>query len=103
MGDTGDHIFGVDGIGIKRAYNLIREYETVHDLAASLPVPGKQLFIQNLNKSGDLIIQNLDLVDLPSYYYEAILHASKANQADYISELETVVEEIVNDKYNMFK
>lgn len=101
QGDRGDSVPGVDGIGVKRAYNLVREFGSVHDLVGALPLPGKQLYIQNLNKSADLLLKNLELMDLPSYYYEAILHAARTYELDYIEELEKVIEDINNDRYSM--
>lgn len=72
MGDPGDSINGVDGIGAKRGYALLREYGTVMDIIDSMPIPGKQQFIKNLNNSADLLMRNIQLVDLPSFSAEAI-------------------------------
>ena len=99
QGDSGDSVPGVDGIGIKRAYNLIRQYDSVHDLVGAIPLPGKQLFIQALNSSSELLLKNLELMDLPSYYMEAIVHAGKVYGKDYINILESIVEDIKNDKF----
>ena len=101
QGDRGDSVPGVDGIGVKRAYNLVREFGSVHDLVGALPLAGKQLYIQNLNKSADLLLKNIELMDLPSFHYEAILHAASANNQDYIKELDNILEDIRNDKYSM--
>lgn len=101
QGDSGDSVPGVDGIGIKRAYNLIREYGTVHDLAGALPLAGKQLFIQALNGSYDLLLKNLELMDLPSYYFEAISHASELYEGNYIEELEQIMGDVASGKYSM--
>lgn len=72
MGDDGDTIPGVYGIGNKRAYNLIREYGSALDIYDAIPLPGKQQFIQNINKSADLIMLNYELMDLLTYCEEAI-------------------------------
>lgn len=101
QGDRGDSVPGVDGIGIKRAYNLVREYGTVFDLVGVLPLPGKQQYVQKLNDSEDLMLLNLELMDLPSYYLEAINHASNTYEEDYLAYLEKVKMEILNDKYKM--
>lgn len=101
QGDRGDSVPGVDGIGVKRAYNLVREFGSVHDLVGALPLPGKQLYVQNLNKSADLLTKNLELMDLPSYYYEAIEHASKVYEGNYFEKLEEILQEIRSDKYSM--
>lgn len=72
QGDTGDSIPGVEGIGIKRAYNLLREYESAYDIYDSIPLQGPQKFIQNINNSGDLILKNYKLIDLISCCEDAI-------------------------------
>lgn len=72
MGDSGDNIKGVEGIGPKRATELLTKYGTVFDILDSIPVPGKQKFIQKLNESKDLIQLNLQLVDILSYCEDAI-------------------------------
>jgi len=68
QGDSGDNINGIPGIGIKRAYQLIKQYGSAHNVYASLPLPGAQKFIQELNNSGDLILRNYDLMDLMDTY-----------------------------------
>jgi DNA polymerase-1 len=71
-GDSGDNIPGVEGIGPKRSADLIREYGTAFDIVAALPIPSKYKYIQNLNKSGDIILLNYQLMDLVTYCEEAI-------------------------------
>lgn len=89
MGDPGDSINGVDGIGQKRGYGLLREYGSALDLVDALPIPGKQVFIQNLNKSGDLILRNLALVDLPSFSADALIAAGVYEE--FYSEVKRIV------------
>lgn len=72
MGDLGDNIRGVEGIGAKRGYNIIREFGNVLDIIDQLPLPGKQKYIQNLNASEELLFRNLILVDLPTYCVDAV-------------------------------
>lgn len=72
QGDLGDNIRGVDGIGPKRCYGILREYNDITTILDSIPLPGKQVYIQNLNASYDLIERNLQLVDLPSFCEEAL-------------------------------
>ena len=72
MGDSGDNVIGVAGVGPKRAQQLVEEYGTALDIVASLPLPGKQKFIQALNDSGDLIMLNYQLMDLQSYCRDAL-------------------------------
>lgn len=75
MGDRGDNINGVDGIAEKRGYGVIREYGGIFDILDQLPLPGNQMFIKNLNNSADLILRNIQLVDLLSFWREALDHA----------------------------
>lgn len=72
MGDTGDNIKGIKGIGAKRAFNLIKEYGSAYELAVNLPIPGKAKYIEELNKSKDLIFLNYQLMDLMETFVEAI-------------------------------
>ncbi|ATS94088.1 flap endonuclease [Pectobacterium phage DU_PP_V] len=96
MGDTGDNVIGVEGIGVKRGYNLIKEYGSALDIVDQLPLPGKQKFIQSLNASGDLITRNLMLVDLKSFCGEA-LAAAGDTAINAVSELLAGLEkEILN-------
>lgn len=79
QGDKGDNIFGVKGIGVKKAYNLIRQYGDVLDILDQLPLAGSQKFIQELNASSDLLFLNLQLVDLNTFCEEAINHPDPDN------------------------
>lgn len=86
MGDAGDSVYGVEGIGAKRAYNLVRQYGDAMDIAAILPLEGKQKYIQELNKSEEKLILNVQLVDLRSFHREAIAFPSVEN----LLEMETL-------------
>lgn len=73
QGDSGDNVPGVDKIGPARAKTLLAQYGTALDIAANMPIPGKYVFIQNLNKFGaENIYRNYQLMDLVSYCEEAI-------------------------------
>lgn len=72
MGDSGDNVLGVDKIGPKRAIELVKQYGTAYDIAASIPIPGKYVYIQNLNKCKDLLLLNYQLMDLVTHCAEAI-------------------------------
>lgn len=72
MGDSGDNVLGVPGIGPKRAVALVSEYGSCYDIAANIPLPGKYKYIQELNKCKDLILLNYQLMDLVTYCQEAI-------------------------------
>lgn len=79
-GDSGDSIDGIPSVGVKRAYNLVKTYGSAFDLVDQLPLDGKQVVIQNINKSADLILRNIELVDLLSYCSTAIHHAGGLDQ-----------------------
>ena len=72
MGDKGDNVPGVEGIGAKRAYTLLRDYETAYDVYDSLPIQSKYKYIQNLNSFGDQLLVNYELMDLCTYCTDAL-------------------------------
>lgn len=72
QGDSGDNVFGIPGVGPKRAEALLDQYGSAFDIYASLPLPGKAQYIQNLNASGELIPLNYQLMDLETFCEEAI-------------------------------
>jgi 5'-3' exonuclease len=72
QGDAGDSVPGVPGVGPKRALGIIQEYGDVFSIHDSLPLPGKQKFIQNLNEFGDDLLRNCELMDLLTYCDDAI-------------------------------
>ena len=71
-GDKGDNVPGITGIGPKRAASLITEYGDALTIYDSLPLPSKYKHIQELNASGERILQNYELMDLMSYCDDAI-------------------------------
>jgi len=75
-GDSGDNVAGVPGIGPKRATDLVREFGSAWDIIASLPVVGKNKYIQNLNQCGELLQLNYKLMDLETHCGEAIGEAN---------------------------
>jgi DNA polymerase-1 len=73
MGDSGDNVPGVVKIGPKTAQKLVDQYGSALDIAANLPLPGKYVFIKNLNEFGkDNLIRNYQLMDLVSFSDEAV-------------------------------
>lgn len=72
QGDKGDNIKGCDGIGEKRAFTLVSKYGSALDIYDSLPLPGKQKFIANLNNFADTILLNYELMDLITYSEQAL-------------------------------
>ena len=68
-----DNVQGIPMVGAKRAHTLINTHGDVFDIAASLPLPGKAKYIQNVNEFGaDNIFRNLQLIDKISYCKDAI-------------------------------
>lgn len=73
MGDSGDNIAGVPGIGPKKAKQLVDQYGSAIDIAASLPISSKYKFISNLNEFGaENLLLNYRLMDLITYCEDAI-------------------------------
>ena len=81
-GDKSDNILGIEGIGPKRAQGLAKEYKTLDNLLAALPLKGRAKYIQNLNASKDLLIKNEKMINLKAYN-EAALNASKEPELVY--------------------
>lgn len=92
MGDLGDNIRGVEGIGAKRGYNIIREHGSALDIIDSMPIPGSQKFIKNLNASAELIERNLMLVDLPTFCVDAVEAAGQDVYEKFKSDLLNIVD-----------
>lgn len=72
VGDKGDNIPGVPGVGEKRAAGLIEQYGSAHDIADAIPLPGKYVYIQNVNKCEEQIRLNYELMDLEGFCQDAI-------------------------------
>jgi len=73
MGDKGDNVPGVPGVGIKRAMNIVREYGSAFDVYDALPINKPHKYIQNLNNFGEQIMTNYELMDLPTFCEDALL------------------------------
>ncbi len=89
MGDSGDNVFGVPGIGPKRAAELVSQYGTTWDIIASLPISGKYKYIQELNKCGDLLQLNYKLMDLVTFCQDAL--------GDNVQEIDRVLNEYITN------
>lgn len=73
MGDSGDNVPGVNKIGPKTAQKLVDQYGSAMDIAANLPIPGKYVYIKNLNEFGQAnLIRNYQLMDLVSFSSDAV-------------------------------
>jgi DNA polymerase-1 len=86
VGDPGDDIPGVEGIGPKRAAELINQYGSIFDIIASLPLSGKAKYIEKLNASKESMLLSYQLIDLRSFHKEAI--------GENLNKLESILEEI---------
>ena len=86
MGDSGDNVKGVEGIGPKRAAELVREYGSALDIVASLPIQSKYKYIQSLNKHSETIMLNYQLMDLLTFCEDAL-------GADNIVQINKIMEE----------
>ena len=87
MGDTGDNVLGVEGIGPKRAQQLVEQYGSALDIVAELPIDSKLKYIKTLNQSGDRILLNYQLMDLVSFCQDAL--------GDNTQHINTVLQEYV--------
>ncbi len=83
-GDTGDNVKGVEGVGPKRALDLIKEYGSAFDIAAAIPIQSKYKYIQSLNQCKDRILLNYQLMDLLTYCDDAL--------GDNTSKIDSVLE-----------
>lgn len=73
MGDLGDNVPGVHKIGPKTAAKLVQQYGSSLDVADAIPIPGKYVYIQNLNSFGsEAILRNYKLMDLITFCEEAV-------------------------------
>jgi 5'-3' exonuclease len=85
QGDSGDSVVGIEGVGAKRAYNLVKEYGSAMDIFSSIPLDGKQKFVERINSSGDLILLNYELMDLLAFCEDAIVFPDN-NNMDMVEE-----------------
>lgn len=73
MGDSGDNIAGVTGVGPKKAQSLVREYGSTYDIIANIPIQSRYKYIQNLNEFGaSALMLNYQLMDLLEFCDEAL-------------------------------
>lgn len=80
-GDSGDNVPGVDGIGPKRALEIINKYGDIDNLIENLPLKGTAQYIKNLNAFKDIFPMTRKLMDLNAYCHEAVLEHGQAIQA----------------------
>jgi 5'-3' exonuclease len=71
-GDKGDNVPGINGIGPKRAEQLIKDYGDAMTIYDNIPLDGKYKYIQELNQNADILLKNYELMDLITYCDDAI-------------------------------
>ena len=72
MGDSGDNVPGVPGVGPKRAQQLVEEYGTTWDIINSIPLSGRYKYIQAINECKEQLELNYKLMDLQTYCRDAL-------------------------------
>jgi len=72
VGDKGDNVPGISGIGPKRAKTLLDDYGSAYNIYDSVPIPGAYKYIQELNANAETLLMNYELMDLITYCEEAI-------------------------------
>lgn len=72
QGDSGDNIPGIPQVGPKRAIGLINQYGSAFDVFENCPLPGSYVYIKNVNQYCDRILLNYELMDLRTYFSDAI-------------------------------
>jgi len=73
QGDKGDNVDKPEGLGPKRALELVNTYDSIFDLIADMPLRGTQKWIKNLNEFGaDRLMLNYELMGLPDFYLDNI-------------------------------
>lgn len=82
MGDKGDNVPGVEGIGEKRAYTILRQYgPTAFDVYDALPIQSHYKYINNLNEFKEQLLTNYQLMDLRTYAADALgEHAAEVDE-----------------------
>lgn len=66
MGDTGDNLPGIDGIGPVYALKLLDKYNGLAGVLKALPIKSSAKYIANLNANKELVIKNELLMDINS-------------------------------------
>lgn len=93
MGDSGDSVPGIHGVGPQKAFDLIRAYGSAFDVYDAIPIDSKAKHIQRINESGELFILNYELMDLVSFCEDAILAADEDN----LNKLDKVIEGLIDN------
>ncbi len=91
MGDNGDSVPGIHGVGPQKAFDLTRKYGSAFGVYDSMPLEGKAKHVERINESGDLFLLNYQLMDLLSFCEDAIL----APDVDNINVINNKMENIL--------
>jgi 5'-3' exonuclease len=86
MGDKGDDVPGVEGIGPKRAEELVNTYGSAFDIYTLIPLDSKYKYIQNLNNFKDKLLLNYELMDLETYCNDAV--------GKYIEDIDSILRDL---------
>lgn len=91
MGDSGDNVPGVPGIGPKRAEELVKQFGTTWDIIAQLPIQSKYKYMQALNTFGaEQLTLNYKLMDLQTHCQEAL-------GVENCNTIRTIINEYINE------
>lgn len=72
-GDSGDSVPGIEGVGPKRAVQLVSTYGSIYDIISSMPINSKYKYINALNTFGaERLELNMKLMDLLEFCEEAL-------------------------------
>jgi len=72
VGDSGDNVPGIPGVGPKRAISLLEQFGGIFDIYDNIPIDSKYKYIQNLNENGERLLINFEVMDLLNHCEEAI-------------------------------
>lgn len=72
VGDKGDDVPGVEGVGPVRAAKIIEQYGSIFDLIENMPLSGTAKYIANINKSKESMMLAYELMDLRTFHEDAI-------------------------------
>lgn len=85
VGDSGDNVPGIPGIGPKRAISLLEQFGGIFDIYDDIPIDSKYKYIQNLNENGERLLVNFELMDLLNHCEEAIGYDNLKEIDEYVN------------------
>ena len=72
VGDKGDNVPGVQGVGPKRAVLLWNNMVQFLIYMILVPLKGRYKYIQSVNEMGEQLLVNVELMDLITYCDDAL-------------------------------